>query len=88
MSRTLWAFDLTRPVDLNSGKEIIPDINNIQEGLFICPGPFAANIKPRTQNRAMAVQKEWEDMKDLLDEQLQWKRVPEGLKWRDYEPED
>ena len=36
----------------------------------------------------MAVQKEWEDMKDLLDEQLQWKRVPEGLKWRDYEPED
>ncbi|KUL86332.1 hypothetical protein ZTR_08595 [Talaromyces verruculosus] len=88
MARTLWAFDLRRAVDPESGKEIIPNVENIQEGLFICPAPFPADIKLRSQKRAMAVQKEWENMKSLLDDDLQWKKVPEGLKWRDYEPEN
>ncbi|EED21265.1 cytochrome P450, putative [Talaromyces stipitatus ATCC 10500] len=88
MARTLWAFDLMRAIDPKSGKEIIPNVDNIQEGMFICPAPFAANIKPRNQERAMAVKNAWESMKGLLDDEMQWKKVPEGLKWRDYEPED
>ncbi|KAL6898673.1 cytochrome P450 [Trichoderma evansii] len=88
MSRTLWAFDLKRPIDEKTGREIIPDADNIQDGLFISPKPFKADIVPRNERRAAAVRKEWESMAELLDEDLQWKIVPEGLKWRDYEPLD
>lgn len=88
MSRTLWAFDLKRPIDEKTGREIIPDVDDIQDGLFISPAPFKANIVPRSESRAAAVRKEWESMAELLDEDLQWKIVPEGLKWRDYEPLD
>jgi hypothetical protein len=87
MARTLWAFDLRRAVDPKTGQEIIPDVDNIEDGLFICPTPFAANIVPRSQKRAMAVKEEWKNMEGLLDDKMQWKSVPEGLKWRDYEPE-
>ena len=88
MARTLWAFDLNRAVDPGTGQEIIPDVDNIEDGLFICPSPFTANILPRSQERAMAVQEEWKSMVELLDDRMQWKTVPEGLKWRDYEPDD
>jgi hypothetical protein len=88
ISRTLWAFDLKRPIDKKTGQEIIPDVDDIQDGLFISPAPFKADIRPRSDSRAAAVKKEWENMAELLDENLQWKNVPEGLKWKDYEPLD
>lgn len=88
IARTLWAFDLKRPVDKQTGKEIIPDVDNIKDGLFISPMPFAADIAPRSERRAAAVRKEWGKVADLLDEDMQWKTVPEGLKWKDYEPLD
>lgn len=86
ISRTLWAFDLRRAVDEKTGKEIIPDADNIKDGLFISPKPFEADIVPRSENRRAAVKREWEKMAELLDHDLQWKSVPKGLKWRDYEP--
>ncbi|KAL7787173.1 cytochrome P450 [Trichoderma ceciliae] len=86
ISRTLWAFDLKRPVDKMTGEEIIPDVDNIKDGLFISPMPFAADIMPRSENRATAIKKEWESVAELLDDNMQWNSVPEGLKWRDYEP--
>ncbi|EHK18434.1 uncharacterized protein TRIVIDRAFT_47601 [Trichoderma virens Gv29-8] len=88
ISRTLWAFDLKRPVDKETGHEIIPDVDNIKDGLFISPMPFAADIVPRSESRAAAVRQEWENVAGLLDDDMQWKTVPEGLKWKDYEPLD
>jgi len=88
MARTLWAFDVKRALDSKTGKEIIPDIDNIEDGLFICPKPFEADISPRNQKRAVQVQEEWGKIAELLDDEMQWKNVPEGLKWRDYEPDD
>ncbi|KAM0251917.1 hypothetical protein ACHAQJ_007932 [Trichoderma viride] len=88
ISRTLWAFNLKRPIDKNTGKEIIPDVDDIQDGMFISPAHFEADIKPRSESKAAAVKREWENMAGLLDDNLQWKSVPEGLKWRDYEPLD
>lgn len=88
ISRTLWAFDLKRPVDGKTGKDIIPDVDNIKDGLFISPMPFGADIIPRSESRAAAVKQEWENVAELLDDDLQWKTVPQGLKWRDYEPLD
>ena len=31
------------------------------------------------------VRKEWAGILELLDKETQWKAVPEGLIWRDYE---
>ncbi|KAF2685185.1 cytochrome P450 [Lentithecium fluviatile CBS 122367] len=86
MSRTLWAFDFKRAIDEKTGQEIIPDENNVVDGLFMCPKPFAANIVPRSANKVARVEQEASEVMKLLDEGLQWKTVPDGLKWKDYEP--
>lgn len=85
MTRTLWAFDVKRAVHKKTGQEIIPDVNNLDDGLFLCPSPFAANIAPKSENRARAVREEWGRVASLLDDKMQWGSMPEGLKWRDYE---
>ncbi|RYP78222.1 hypothetical protein DL771_000699 [Monosporascus sp. 5C6A] len=88
ISRTLWAFDFKPAVDEKTGQEIIPDMDDLADGLFICPNPFKANIAPRSELKGTLVKKEWDQVRELLDESMQWKTVPEGLIWRDYEPVD
>ncbi|RCI12012.1 hypothetical protein L249_1078 [Ophiocordyceps polyrhachis-furcata BCC 54312] len=85
MSRTLWAFDIKRAVDETTGHEIVPDVDNIVDGLFVCPRPFKANIVPRSERKVARVREEWAKMLELLDDSQQWRTVPEGLKWKDYE---
>ncbi|KAK9421440.1 putative Cytochrome P450 [Seiridium unicorne] len=85
ISRLLWAFDFRRAVD-EKGEEIIPDMAALTGGLFVQPKPFKADIRPRSTFKAECVRSEWAKMMELLDEELQWKTVPEGLVWRDYEP--
>ncbi|KAI1487972.1 cytochrome P450 [Biscogniauxia mediterranea] len=86
ISRLLWAFDFKRPIDQTTGQEIIPDMNDLSEGLFVQPRPFGAVITPRNEYKARRVRDEWKKMTELLDDEMQWKNVPEGLIWRDYEP--
>ncbi|KAI1380627.1 cytochrome P450 [Hypoxylon crocopeplum] len=87
MSRLLWAFDFERAIDEKTGEEIIPNMEDLTEtGLFVQPVPFKAVIKPRSVWKAKRVQEEWDKMTELLDDEMQWKTVPEGLIWRDYEP--
>ncbi|RYC55237.1 hypothetical protein CHU98_g10974 [Xylaria longipes] len=86
ISRLLWAFDFRRPVDPSTGKEIVPDMEDLTEGLLVCPNSFDADITPRSESKANAIRVEWNKMTELLDDELQWKTVPEGLVWRDYEP--
>ncbi|KAI1271690.1 cytochrome P450 [Xylaria sp. FL0933] len=88
ISRLLWAFDFKRPIDQQTGEEIIPDMEDLTEGLLVCPNPFDADIKPRNAFKADAIRLEWSKMTELLDDELQWKTVPEGLVWRDYEPSE
>ncbi|KAK2603632.1 hypothetical protein QQS21_004213 [Conoideocrella luteorostrata] len=88
ISRTVWAFDFNNAIDESSGRNIVPDVHNLESGMFLCPAPFAANIVPRSASRAKNIMKEWESMIPLLDEKMQWKTVPDGLKWRDYETLD
>ncbi|KAK9782620.1 putative Cytochrome P450 [Seiridium cardinale] len=85
ISRLLWAFDFRRAVD-EKGEEIIPDMAALTGGLLVQPKPFKADIRPRSAFKAECVRNEWAKMVELLDEELQWKTVPEGLVWRDYEP--
>lgn len=85
MSRTLWAFNIGRAVDEQTGKELMPEEPYFEDGLFMCPKPFPSNITPRGPERVERVKQELDQAKTLLDENLQWKTVPEGLKWKDYD---
>ncbi|KAI0537942.1 cytochrome P450 [Xylaria digitata] len=85
ISRLVWAFDFKRPINPYTGEEIVPDMGDLAEGLLVCPKPFNANIEPRSASRAEAIKAEWDKMTELLDDELQWKTVPEGLMQRFYE---
>ena len=86
ISRMLWAFDFKKAIDPITGQEIIPDMDELTEGIFVLPKPFKADIVPRSPHKARRVREEWGKQLELLDEDMQWKAVPEGLIWRDYEP--
>jgi hypothetical protein len=74
----VWAFDIGKAVDADGG-EIVPDPENLTEGLFVQPEPFPAKIVPRDPGRVERILAEWEKMKKLLDENAQWRNVPEGI---------
>jgi len=81
MSRILWAFDVLPALDSNQ-KEIIPDPERLTQGFVCMPEPFSARIVPRSKERAMMVEREWAEAKELLDPVTeQWKNVPEGMKF-------
>ena len=84
ISRLLWAFDFEKARDDN-GNEITPDADDLTEGLFVLPKPFPARIVPRDGDKVARVKVEWTKMEDLLDDELQWKVLPEGMVWKEYE---
>ncbi|KAF1350600.1 cytochrome P450 [Lizonia empirigonia] len=84
MSRLLWAFEFHKARDTN-GNEIVPDADDLTEGLFVLPKAFPARITPRDAGRVKQIKLEWEKMEGLLDGDLQWKALPEGMIWRKYE---
>ncbi|KAK7906571.1 cytochrome P450 [Apiospora marii] len=82
ISRLLWAFDFKRAVA--DGKEVVPDPDDLLDGMMILPNPFLADIRPRTAARADVVRRrEWERVAEGLDGEGQWREVPEGLIWKD-----
>ncbi|KAF2828007.1 cytochrome P450 [Ophiobolus disseminans] len=83
ISRLLWAFDL-RTARNEYGVEVVPDAEDLTEGLLIQPKPFPASIVPRSDDKAEKVREEWEKMEELLDEEMQWNVLPEGLIWKEY----
>ncbi|XXG99716.1 hypothetical protein Hte_006057 [Hypoxylon texense] len=85
ISRLLWAFDFKRHVDEETGGEVVPDMDNLTDGLFVLPRAFKARITPR-EGKAQRAREEWDRLVGLLDEDLQWKAVPEGMIWRDHDP--
>ena len=83
ISRLLWAFDFPRAVDRDTGREIIPDMNDLADGIMMLPKPFPADIRPRSASQAKSVRQEWGQMLRMLDGREQWEAVPEGLIWKD-----
>lgn len=83
ISRLLWAFDFKRSVDPDTKKEIVPDMDNLVDGMMAFPHPFPAKIVPRSDYKAQCVRKEWDEAAKLLDGDGQWKEVPKGLIWKD-----
>ncbi|KAK7745568.1 hypothetical protein SLS53_003068 [Cytospora paraplurivora] len=81
ISRMLWAFDFKRAVDPQTGREIVPDMDDVVDGMVSLPKPFKANIVSRSQSRAQSIRDEWATASTLLDpETLEWKTLPEGLR--------
>lgn len=87
ISRMLWAFKFEKAEDDNSN-EITPDISKLTGGLFVMPQPFSTKITPRSQSHAERVRREWADYQPLLDSDMQWKAVPEGIVFSTYNPEE
>lgn len=83
ISRLLWAFDFQRVMDRETSREIIPDMNDLVDGIMVLPKPFPADIRPRSASKAEYVRQEWGQMLKMLDRQEQWRAVPEGLIWKD-----
>ena len=76
-SRLLWAFDFKKALD-EDGAHITPDATELTEGLLVQPKPFPARIEPRSSEKVETVRREWEMMEELLDQNGQWKVLPEG----------
>ncbi|KAI0419652.1 cytochrome P450 [Xylaria grammica] len=83
ISRLLWAFEFNRATDPETGEEIIPDMNDISEGMMALPNPFPLNIQPRSPGKAAVIQEKWAEVSKLLNEEQQWEVAPEGLIWKD-----
>jgi len=83
ISRLLWAFDFKRAVDPKTRKEIVPDMNDLAEGMMTLPHPFPAEIVSRSPYKAQCVRDEWAEVSKLLDDQSQWRDVPKGMIWND-----
>ncbi|KAI1161564.1 cytochrome P450 [Nemania serpens] len=87
LSRLLWAFDFKRAKDPLTGKEIVPDMDELVDGILSMPKPFKCEIVPRDEYKARRVREEWDEVKKLLDEEMQWKEVPKGMVWGDETPQ-
>ncbi|KAJ4415597.1 hypothetical protein N0V82_007231 [Gnomoniopsis sp. IMI 355080] len=78
MSRLLWAFNIDKALD-DKGREVLPDPENLTQGLIVHPEPFPARITPRSEKHAILLKQDWEACQQLLDNGKQWIHVPEGL---------
>ncbi|KAI5866017.1 cytochrome P450 [Durotheca rogersii] len=87
LSRLLWAFDFRRAIDPATGRELVPDMDALVDGILAMPKPFPADIAPRTPARARRVREEWAQVAALLDPAMQWREVPKGLVWGDEQPQ-
>ncbi|KIX97064.1 uncharacterized protein Z520_07178 [Fonsecaea multimorphosa CBS 102226] len=89
VSRMLWGFDFSLPLDENGQPITIPDIDDLRGGAAITPAPFEAVIKPRAKERADLMRREWADAEaKFLDPQTkEWKHVPDGMVFSTYVPQ-
>lgn len=83
ISRLLWAFHFKRMTDQETGEEVVPDMDNMVDGIMMMPLPFTADIQPRSIEKAESVRNAWAEVLPLLDSKEQWNEVPEGLIWKD-----
>jgi hypothetical protein len=78
ISRILWAFEIKPRMDAK-GKPILPDPEKLTQGFVCMSESFVCDITPISAERAAVVEKEWEEAEKLLDEDMQWKYIPEGM---------
>jgi hypothetical protein len=87
MARLLWAFNFEFAED-DAGNKIVPDQEKLTEGLLVLPEKFPVTIVPRSEHKATRVKEEWAKIDDKLDQNGQWKNIPEGMFFKEYIPLD
>ncbi|KAH6668276.1 putative cytochrome P450 oxidoreductase [Halenospora varia] len=65
MTRILWAFEISRPLD-DQGEEIYIDPDAVTQGLAAAPVPFKCIIKPRSEGRVALLRKEWANINEKV----------------------
>lgn len=85
IARLLWAFDFKRVKDEN-GNEIVPDADALTNGVLVHPEEFPIEIAARSEKRAQTVRAEWAKVEEKLNDEGQWKRVPEEMFSKEYVP--
>ncbi|KAH8886004.1 cytochrome P450 [Thozetella sp. PMI_491] len=78
IARMLWAFNFEKAKDAE-GHDITPVADDLTEGLAVGPVLFPAKITPRSAIRAQKVTEAWEQCQELLDEEKEWKKIPDGM---------
>lgn len=74
-------------MDPETRQEIIPDMDDLVDGMMCIPKPFKASILPRSAYKAQCVRDEWAEASKLLDGDMQWEAVPSGLIWGEGQPQ-
>lgn len=86
MSRTLWGFNLSAPLD-KQGNRIVPDINDLVGGITVRPATYEIDIKPRSPARVQIIRNAVKDCETLVHANSgQWKKVPEGMVFGSWKP--
>lgn len=85
ISRLLWAFDFELAEDEN-GMAAVPDAAALTEGIFVLPKKFPARLVPRNARKSAMVRDEWAKVEEKLEMNGQWKKVPEGMFFKEYIP--
>ena len=58
IARILWAFNIGK-AQAPDGSLFTPDAEDLIGGVMICPAPFPASIKPRSEMHADTIEREW-----------------------------
>ncbi|KAL2855262.1 cytochrome P450 [Aspergillus pseudodeflectus] len=69
VAKLLWAFDISEPIDPQTGKKIPLDPDAYETGLLHAPLPFKASIKVRSKAHADTIRREMDEAKKAF---AQW----------------
>ncbi|KAJ8078278.1 hypothetical protein PM082_000484 [Marasmius tenuissimus] len=64
--RLLWAFNLSRATDPETGKIIDVDVNDYLKGILTGPCPFKASITPRSTEVVEVIEREFHEATDTF----------------------
>ncbi|KAL0261750.1 hypothetical protein SLS55_003180 [Diplodia seriata] len=80
ISHWLWAFDVRKKRDAQTGKEIDIDMDDLRPGLVNTMNPFEVDVKPRSKDKSEWIRTHWKKQREaLLDEDEQWIQSPEAV---------
>lgn len=80
VTHLLWAFQISQAVDAHGQKKPI-NTDESKPGVARAFPDFEVSIKPRSEEKAKIIRETWSQMREeFLDENEQWKQVPEGFK--------
>jgi cytochrome P450 len=66
VSKLLWAFEISEPIDPQTGQKIPLDPDAYEMGLLHAPLPFKASIRVRSPEHVKTIQREMEKAKETF----------------------